>query len=170
MDFAQLAKARYSLRQFSDRPVEPEILQTILEAGCNGPTAHNCQPQRIFVLQSEDALARADACMGFHFHPPVILAVGYDPNVSWHRTIDNKDNGEIDASIAVSQMMLQAADLGLGSTFVGFFDLKKVAELFPEMAGLKMICMLNLGYPAEDARPAKLHTDRRPMEETVRYL
>ena len=52
MDFAKLAAERYSLRKFSDRPVEAEKLAAVLESGRNAPTAHNFQPQRILVLQS----------------------------------------------------------------------------------------------------------------------
>ena len=91
MDFAKLCAERYSLRKFDTRPVEREKLDLILEAGRNAPTAHNKQPQRIFVLQSAEALEKADACMGCHFHPPVIIAVGYDPAVSWHRETDADD-------------------------------------------------------------------------------
>lgn len=69
MDFAKLSAERYSLRKYSDRPVEAEKLALILESGRNAPTAHNNQPQRIFVLQSPEALEKADACMGSHFHP-----------------------------------------------------------------------------------------------------
>lgn len=75
MNFAELSAQRYSLRKFSDRSVEDALLQQVLEAGRNAPTAHNNQPQRIFVLQSPEAMAKADACMGCHFHPPVLLAV-----------------------------------------------------------------------------------------------
>ena len=49
MEFLQLSEARYSLRKFSDRPVEAEKLAAILEAGRNAPTAHNLQPQRIVI-------------------------------------------------------------------------------------------------------------------------
>ena len=72
MDFAKLAAERYSLRKFSDRPVEAEKLSAVLEAGRNAPTAHNLQPQRIFVLQSSEALEKVDGCTGAHFHPPVM--------------------------------------------------------------------------------------------------
>ena len=150
MDFQALSAARYSLRKFDSRPVEQEKLDLILEAGRNAPTAHNYQPQRIFVLQSPQALAKADACSGSHFNPPVILAVAYDPAVSWKREYDGKDHGEIDASIAAAQ--------------------EKLLESFPEMAGAKPIALLPLGYPAEGAHPARLHTDRRPLEELVKYL
>ena len=170
MDFAELAAARYSLRKFSDTPVEQEKLDLILEAGRNAPTAHNNQPQRIFVLQSAEALEKADACMGSHFHPPVILVVAYDGEVAWKREHDGKNHGEIDAAIAVTQMMLQAADLGLGTTYVGMFEPEKLLAAFPEMEGLVPVAMLPLGYGAENARPSRLHADRKSMEELVKYL
>ena len=170
MDFNVLSAARYSLRKFSDRAVEPEKLALVLEAGRNAPTAHNFQPQRIFVLRSPEALEKADACMGSHFPPPALVAVAYDPAVSWKRETDGKDHGEIDAAIAATQMMLQAADLGLGTTYVGMFEPEKLLAAFPEMAGTMPIALLPLGYPAEGAHPARLHSDRRPVEELVKYL
>ena len=54
MDFAKLSAERYSLRKYSDKPVEEEKLALILEAGRNAPTAHNLQPQRIFVIKSPE--------------------------------------------------------------------------------------------------------------------
>ena len=167
MDFEKLSAERYSLRKFDTRPVEQEKLDLILEAGRNAPTAHNKQPQRIFVFRSPEALEKADACMDCHFHAPVVIAVGYDPKESWHREHDGKDHGEIDASIAVTQMMLQAADLGLGTCYVGMFSQEKLHELFPEMKGLVATAMLPLGYPAETAHPSRLHTDRMPLDEMV---
>ena len=121
MDFAKLSAERYSLRKFSDRPVEGEKLDLVLEAGRNAPTAHNLQPQRIFVLQTPEALEKADGCTAAHFHPPVILVVAYDPEAAWKRETDGKNHGEIDAAIAATQMMLQAADLGLGTTYVAMW-------------------------------------------------
>ena len=170
MDFEKLSAARYSLRKFDPHPVEQEKLDLILEAGRNAPTAHNNQPQRMFVIQSPEALEKADACLYCHLHSPVIIAVGYDPKEAWHREHDNKDHGEIDATIAATQMMLQAADLGLGTTYVGMFEPVKLLAAFPEMEGLNMTAMLPLGYPAEGAHPAKLHAMRKPMEELVKYL
>ena len=170
MDFAALSAQRYSLRKFSPRPVEPEKLEAILGSARNAPTAHNDQPQRIFVLSTPQALEKADACMGSHFHPPVILAVGYDPQAAWCREVDGKNYGEVDAAIAVTQMMLQAADLGLGTTYVGMFDPKALQRAFPQMEGVEIIALLPLGYPAEDARPSRLHAQRQDLETFVQYL
>ena len=74
----------------------------------------------------------------------MIIAVGYDPKEAWHREHDNKDHGEIDATIAATQMMLQAADLGLGTTYVGMFYPEKLLAAFPEMEGLNMTAILAL--------------------------
>ena len=170
MDFEKLSAERYSLRKFSDRPVEQEKLDLILEAGRNAPTAHNLQPQRIFVIRTPETLEKADGCTAAHFHPPVILVGAYDPEAAWKRETDGKNHGEIDAAIAATQMMLQAADLGLGTTYVGMFEPEKLLAAFPEMEGLCPIAMLPLGYPAEGAHPARLHAQRKPMEELVKYL
>ena len=170
MDFEKLCAERYSLKKFSDRPVEAEKLEKVLEAGHNAPTAHNLQPQRILVMQSKEGLEKAEECTACKFHPPVILVVAYDPAKAWNREGDMKNHGEIDATIAATQMMLQAADLGLGTTYVGMFRPVDLIKTFPEMEGLEMIAMLPLGYPAEGAHPAKLHGLRKPMEELVKYL
>ena len=117
-----------------------------------------------------EALALADGCARSHFDSPVMLVVSYDPADAWIREEDGKNHGEIDAAIATTQMMLQAADLGLGTTYIGMFDPEKLRAAFPEeLAGLVPIALLALGYPAENARPSRLHTERKPLEEMVRY-
>lgn len=170
MKFEELMLARYSLRKFSDKPVEPEKITLILKAAQSAPTAHNLQPQRIFVLKSAEALEKADRCAGVHFAPPVILVVCYDAAQAWKREGDGKNHGEIDAAIVAAQMMLQATDLGLGTTYVGMFNPEALLQEFPEMKGLTPIAMLPLGYPADGARPSRLHTDRKPLEELVTEL
>jgi nitroreductase len=57
--FLELAKERYSVKGFSDKAVEEDKLAKILEAGNVAPTAKNNQPQRIYVLKSEEALKKA---------------------------------------------------------------------------------------------------------------
>lgn len=134
------------------------------------PLPHNLQPQAHLCAPELGGAGKVDGCTGAHFHPPVMLLVAYDPEAAWKREDDGKNHGEIDAAIAVTQMMLQAADLGLGTTYVGMFDPEKLHAAFPELAGLTPIALLPMGYPAEGAHPSRLHTDRKPLEELVRYL
>ena len=58
MEFLELAQKRYSVRSFSQRPVEQEKLEKVLEAGRLAPTATNAQPQRILVLQGQEEMNR----------------------------------------------------------------------------------------------------------------
>lgn len=171
MNFAELCRARYSVRKFDTREVEQEKLDAVLEAGRSAPTAKNLQPQRFFVLRSKEALEKADACMLSHFAPPVIIMAACEKESAWVREYDGKNHGEIDTTIAVTQMMLQATELGLGTTYVGMFLEDKLHEAFPEeLSGLTVTAMLPLGYPAENSHPIRLHNERKPMEELVKYL
>ncbi len=170
MDFLTLTKKRYSVRSFKSTPVEQEKIDALLEVARNAPTAHNNSPQHIFVIRSPEGLEKADACAQWHFAPPVMLVIGYEPDVAWCRAEDGKNHGEIDASIALTQMMLQAAEMDLGTVYLGMFDPVKLVESFPEMEGTVPIAMIPLGYPADDSKPNVRHEKRRPLDEIVTYL
>lgn len=75
MDFFTLAKNRYSVRKFSERSVEPEKLEKVLEAARVAPTAHNYQPFRIYVLKSKDAIAKIRELTPCAFNAPIVLMV-----------------------------------------------------------------------------------------------
>ena len=68
MEFLELAQKRYSVRSFSQRPVEQEKLEKVLEAGRLAPTATNAQPQRILVLQGQEEMSRLGQCTKFTFN------------------------------------------------------------------------------------------------------
>lgn len=169
MDFSTLVKERYSVRKFSGNKVEQQKLDTVLEAGRLAPSACNYQPHRVLVIESDEARAKIKKCTPCDFSAPVILLVCYDKSVSAKRKVDGKDYGEVDASIVTTQMMLQAAEIGLGTTWVGHFDPAKIIENFDLPENLVPVALLPLGYPAEDAAPIELHFSRKPIEETVFY-
>ncbi len=169
MDFLTLAKHRYSVRKFDARSVEQEKLDQILRAAQLSPTACNFQPQRILVLQSEESLAKLKKCTKYHFDAPTALLICYDKNVSWKRNFDGDDSGVVDAGIVTTQMMLAAAELGLGTTWVGCFDPKTVCSEFKLPQNFVPVAILPLGYPATDAKPAPAHESRVALEKTVFY-
>ena len=166
MNFTDLAQKRYSVRKFSDKPIEKDKLELVLNAGQLAPTACNFQPQRIVVLNNEKALEKAKRCTKYCFNAPTILLVCYDNTVSWKRE-DGKDSGEIDASIAATQMMLQAAEIGLGTTWVGYFDPVQTTKEFSLPQNIVPVLMFPIGYPAEDSVPHPNHTKRLPLDKTV---
>lgn len=107
MDFLELLKERYSCRSFSEKAVEKEKIDKILEAAKVAPTARNFQPQRILVLTEKETLGKLSACTQYGWNAPVIMILFYDKSVSYKRDkYDNKEFGDIDISIVTTQMML----------------------------------------------------------------
>lgn len=167
MDFLSLAKKRYSCREFLEREVEKDKIEKILESARIAPTAANYQPQRILVLQNKEQLSKLYKCTKYGWNAPVIMIICYDKNVSWKRKYDGKDEGVVDASIVTTHMMLEVQDLGLGSTWIGYFDPVKVREEYNIPDNLEIVSMLAIGYPAEDSKPSEMHNRRNSLEDIV---
>lgn len=169
MTFLELAKERYSVRSFEDRPVAPEHLEKILEAGRLAPTACNRQPQRVLVINSEEGIERLRKCTGSHFNAPAALLVCYDKEECWTREYDGKRSGEIDAGIAATHMMLEAAELGVGTTWVMHFIPEAVRCEFELPDRIEPVALLVMGYPSADCRPSPMHEKSKPVESLIVY-
>ena len=171
-DFLTLAKTRYSCRRLKGGEIPEEILSKILEAGRCAPTAHNNQPFKIWVIKGQEALAAVKACAPFPFVEAVdcVLAVGTFPVDAWVRPFDGKNFADVDGAIVTTQMMLAIQDLGLATTWVGHFEADKLKAAIPEMIPYNLIALLPLGWPTEEAKPSRLHEERKAAEETVVYL
>lgn len=167
--FLALARKRYSCRSFSSRNIPDDILNQVLEAGRVAPTACNKQPVKVWVLRSPNAITRIVPLRDI-FGAPVVLAVGAKADEAWVRGYDGKNGAEVDAAIVGTHLMLAAADLGLGSVWVGSFDPSRLHALFPEMAGYEVVLLLPLGYPARDAAPNPRHTERKPLSDFATNL
>lgn len=170
MDFLELAENRFSVRAFSETKIEKTVIDKILKAGQAAPTACNNQPQRIFVIESEEALQRFRKCTRSHFHAPLALLVCYSKNECWKRDYDGKASGDIDASIVCTHMMLEAANLGVGSTWVMHYIPEAVREEFDLPDDLESTAILVMGYPKEGTLPGPLHAKKKRIEETVQFL
>ena len=80
MDFTEVIKNRYSCKKFSDKQVDAQQLTEILEAGRVAPTAKNLQEQHIYVVQSEEMLAKIDKVTPCRYGAPTVLVVAFDKN------------------------------------------------------------------------------------------
>ena len=168
MSYAELIKQRYSVRKIDSRPIEREKMLRILEAGRLAPTGCNYQPQRILVVQG-DALAQMNGCTPCLYGQSAVLVVCYDETESW-KSRTGRDIGEVDATIVLTQMMYQAEELGIGSLLVALFKEPLLREHFHIPENYRVVCLLMLGYPAEDCLPhPQLHGSRKPLEQTVFY-
>jgi nitroreductase len=167
MSFQQLATDRYSVRTFKADPVSQEQIDAILQAGRIAPTACNNQPQRIKVIQNADELAKIDECTTCRFDAPLVLLICYDSSASWVRPFDKENSGTVDASIVTTHLTLQAAELGLGSTWVMYFDPAKIKSAFNLPENIVPVALLPIGHPAEEAKPAPLHSSKKPIESIL---
>ena len=171
MDFTELSKSRYSVRKFSEKKVEDEKLKIILEAGNAAPTACNNHPQRNYVLNTPQSIEKLKKVSQYVFGASCALIITSDESQVWKNPFSDKYNtGDIDCSIVCTHLMLQAWELGIGSCWVGYFDPDLVAKEFILPENERVIAILPIGYPSETAKPSHLHSKRKPLEETVKYL
>ena len=170
MEFKEVVKNRYSCKKYSDAKVEAEKLEAILTAGRLAPTAKNLQEQHIYVLQSEEMLAKVDALTPCRYNAPVVLVVAFDKNNVFTYPGDKRDSGVEDATIVATHMILAAADEGVDSCWVNFFDPEKAAEALGLPDNEEVLMLMDLGYAAEGAGPLANHDSRKPLSETVTYL
>jgi len=171
MDFLTLAKERYSVRKFSDRPVEKEKLERILEAGNCAPTAKNLQPQKIYVLQSEEALKIMNEISPCVFGAKTVLVFAYDTGAEWQNPLEEGiRSGVEDVSIVATHMMMEAADLGLGTCWCNYFANSRLEKALNLPENEKAVLFMPLGYAAEDSVPSANHTAKKDINEIVKYI
>ena len=172
--FLELARTRYSERHFSQKPLEAEKMNLILEAGHVAPTGCNCQPQRLYVITSQEAMKKAIVTKASLYGCPVAILVCYDRDTVWEnpgdRCYEHYNCGEQDASIVAASMMFEAEELGVHSLWIRGFDSRDVIEAFDLPENHVPVMMLALGYPTADSHPAHLHWKRKPIEELVTYI
>lgn len=168
-DFLDMAEKRYSVRSYSDRPIEKEKMDRVLRAGQVAPTAVNAQPQKIFVLQTPESLEKAKRVTRFTFGAPAILLVCSDKERAFVMK-DGQYMGTVDATIALTQMMLEAFAEGLGTCWVRGFDRNDVIREFDLPENLVPEAMMPIGYPSETSVPGPKHAENLPIEEMVRYI
>lgn len=167
MTFQELAKKRFSVRSYSDRAVEDEVLNYVLECARMAPSAVNRQPWHFYVARSEEARHRVQQTYPREWFAtaPLYIVVTILHGESWHRPSDQKDHGDIDIAIATEHICLAAAERGLGTCWVCNFDADLCRRLLSLPEGEEPAVLIPIGYPAADAEPRP--TTRKPLAETV---
>lgn len=175
-DMLELILKRQSDRRYSNKPIEKEKIDRIMEAGRMAPSACNAQPWKFIVVTeprlirevAEAALAKLLGMNTFVNQAPVIVViVRENPNFSSKigGTIKNKDYSHIDIGIASENICLQAAAEGLGSCMIGWFDEKAIRKILEIPPSKRVELLITLGYSLSDNRGKK----RKPAEVTVSY-
>ncbi|MFC1808733.1 nitroreductase family protein [Candidatus Omnitrophota bacterium] len=168
---------RYSCRSYDSRAVEEEKINIIMEAACKAPSACNKQPWRYFVVTNEDMLTKLrEKAFGppvpntFVNEAPVLIAVGYKKDPIVHGVvpfIKGVPYQFIDVGISTDHLMLQATECGLGTCWIGWFNVKVARKILNISPSIQLCGFITLGYPADESIPEK---KRRPTEKIVSYL
>ena len=168
MSFADLAKKRQSDRKYKDQAVEREKLIQCLETARVSPSANNSQPWKFIVVddfEKKEQIAECSIGLGmnkFTHQCPVLVAVVLERQnfmSTIGSMIKNKDYSLFDIGIAVNQFCLQAADLGLGTCIIGWFDEKKIKKILG-VKNRRIPLLISVGYPDAPTREKV----RKPLE------
>lgn len=178
MEFSEVLARRCSCRQYTDRPVEREKLETCLQAGRQAPSG--CNSQRwLFIAVDDDSLRTKIAAAlddpdmslnGFaHQIPAFVVIVKHPPRrltEKQQQILGERDDSLLDIGIAAQQICLAATDRGLGSIMLGWFRSKLIREALGIPDELEIALVIGLGYAATDTvrRPV-----RYPTEEIIRW-
>lgn len=164
MDFAELVKHRQSVRRYSERTVEKEKLARLIEAVRLAPSACNAQPWTLLLvdepaLRERVAMATFGAGLSFNrftLQAPVIAVLVVEPvplPVRLGALLKKRQLPLIDIGIAAAHFCLQAADLGLGSCMLGWFDERKIKRILHIPRRRRIGLLATLGYAAKDEPP-----------------
>ena len=167
MTVLDVMEKRYSVRGYLDKEVEKEKLDKVLRAAQIAPTGVNAQAFKILVIDTkkhEDKLKEIGKWDWFT-QAPYIIAVVSKAGDAWTRW-DGKNIGDIDATIVMDHMILEATELGLGTCYIAAFNKEPLSELLGLSLEYEPVLLTPLGYP--DAEPRG--TLRKSIDELVEFI
>ena len=168
--FLNLCKSRFSVREYSQKPIEPEKIDALIKVAQLSPTAANKQPQKIYIITKEEDKKKLTTVTKYTFNAPMFFLVCSDKNQAWKHKTEDTYSTEIDGSIVATNIILEAHDLGLGSVFVRSFKTQEIKELFNIPDNMVPIALLPLGYPKAGTKPSEMHYKRKNVKDMVEYL
>lgn len=160
---------RRSIRKFTEDAVSPEKVSQVLEAARLAPSWKNLQAWEILVVT--DSRKRREVAEALEGNPaqkgitqaPVLLVVCADPDMSG--VMGDKEYYMADIGIIMAHIMIQAAEIGLGTVFIGLFDENKIREILPVPEKYRIVALTPLGYPEKQPAPRP----RKGIEEIVHW-
>ena len=151
MEFKDVIMARSSVRTFRDTAVEDEKITYVLDCARRAPSWANSQCWRFIVVTEKDRIAQlTKETMVFNHwlkNAPVLVIACADPADSG--THNGIDYYTVDVAIALEHLVLAAADVGLGTCWIGGFNEEKIKEQCEIPKRIKVIALTPVGYPAE---------------------
>ena len=177
MKFLDLVKARQSVREYLVKEVEREKIERCLEAARLAPSANNSQPWSFIVIEDprlKDAVAaktfdKLISFNSFSLQAPVLVLIISERPSFFSRigsAIKDKQFSLIDIGITAEHFCLQAAEEGLGTCMLGWFNEKGVKTLLNIPLSKRVELIITVGYPISDEIQPK---DRKEIDQIRSY-
>lgn len=168
MSFIDLARSRFSVREFSPQKVEKDKLEYVLRVANLAPSAVNFQPWHFVVVTQPEIMQELHNCYHRDWFKTasICIVVFGNHQQSWKRR-DGKDHCDIDLAIAIDHLTLAATEQGLGTCWVCNFDVEKCRQLFKFAAHFEPIALLPIGYPL--CQQNLKEKTRKNLEEIVTW-
>ena len=166
-EFENIIRRRTAIRKYSERKVEKEILDKILEAGRLAPTAMNLQPFKIIVVSSDEYLNKIDLATNYRYGAPTVLIVCGNKSEAYNK--GEYSTYEMDSCIVGTHMMLEATNLDVDSVWVKAFDADTIKREFELSSELEPVLLLPIGYRTMDCPENPKHNIRKDINDLVIY-
>lgn len=175
--FLELAKNRRSIRKYKPEPINPKVLNRVLETARLAPSGNNSQPWRFIVVRNNEVKKRLFEVAGrqpWILKAPVIIAIIADitdklrPEFRAEKPcIDDPKHREVlvksvrDATIAADHLVMAATDEGLGSCWIALFEQEDIRPVLGVPEHCYVVAIITLGHLAETPKPSS----RKPLSE-----
>jgi len=151
MSLVDVILSRRSIRKYLDKDIPNDVLDKILEAGRQSPSAANRQPYHFIVVTKDEIKKELPGLVaGFLKNAPLVIVGCANP-----KALLTGKWAIVDTTIALENMVLAAWSLGVGSCWIGAFNEQKIKDILQIPENYKIVALLPLGYPAEDPKPRK---------------
>lgn len=177
--FSELTRNRFSLRRYAPDPVPDDLIDHCLEAARNAPSACNSQPWTFLVVRTPEKVAEVArgafsgvySMNAFAKDAPVLVVV-ITERAGYAASLGGLCRGTkfslLDVGMACEHLALQAAELGLGTCMLGWFNERAVKRALDIPRMKKVDLLISLGYPAKGTpTPAKR---RKPLDDVRRLI
>ena len=162
MSLLDVILSRRSIRKYENKEIPQEILQQILEAGRQAPSAVNRQPIRFVVVKDHEIMKKLCDNLISRFVKDAPVAIVGCADV---KSLLTGKWAVVDATIAMQNMVIAAWTLGIGSCWIGSCNEEKVKELLKIPDKWKVVALVTLGYPAEQPKSKK----KKSFEDLFRF-
>ena len=162
MSLVDVVSSRRSIRRYEKKEIPKNVLDKILEAGRQAPSAANRQPFHLIIITNQELRKELSRGLFNRFIQDSAVTVVGCANTN---EILTAKWAVVDTSIALQNMVIEAWALGIGSCWIGDFKEDNVKQLLEIPDKWKVVALVSLGYPAEQPQPRK----KKPIEELVSY-